>query len=431
MSDVAIRVEGLGKAYRIGRREPYRTLRESLESAFTAPFRALRRRGRRTDPDTTLWALKDVSFEVKRGEAIGIIGRNGAGKSTLLKVLSRIVTPTEGKVELDGRVGSLLEVGTGFHPELTGRENIYLNGAIIGMRRAEVRKKFDEIVDFAEVEKFIDTPVKRYSSGMYTRLAFAVAAHMETDILVVDEVLAVGDIEFQKKCLGKMGEVSSTEGRTVLFVSHQMGAIAKLCGRAILIERGRVATQGDTQRVIDQYLSRSKQAADEGYRAEDVAGKDVAIVEAHGLNAEGQGTPYFTHDDPIRIRLTCRVARWVPGIHIGISVRDMSDRIVFRTEAPFPETRAGECRVMTVTVPGHTLMPGSFVVTLFVHRPFVTILDLAVDALTVHVVDAGSRFASYEGKVDCGCVFVDCAWDASTASDVCPPTAPAPAELVS
>jgi lipopolysaccharide transport system ATP-binding protein len=426
MSDIAVRVDGLGKAYRIGRREPYKTLRESLESAFAAPFRALKRRGMREHPETVLWALKDVSFDIKRGEAVGIIGRNGAGKSTLLKVLSRIVTPTEGAVVLDGRIGSLLEVGTGFHPELTGRENIFLNGAILGMRRAEVKRKFDEIVAFAETEKFIDTPVKRYSSGMYMRLAFAVAAHMETDILIVDEVLAVGDMEFQKKCLGKMGEVSSKEGRTVLFVSHQMGAIAQICGRAILMEHGRIALEGETQRVIDQYVSRSNRAADDGYRAASVAGKDVVITEAHGLNSEDQRTPYFTHDDPIRIALTCQIARWVPGIQVGLSVRDMRERIVFRTETPLPETAPGDCRVMTATIPGHTLMPGSFIVTIFVHRPFVTILDLAVDALTVHVVDAGSRFASYEGKVDCGCVFVECAWTASPPQDTCPPNSAAP-----
>ena len=250
MSDTAIKVENLGKLYRIGQIVGYSTLRESLMNVAYAPFRRLRQTGdRRRETDSSglrspvsslrspvpgqspvpghgnfLWALKDVSFEVKRGEAVGIIGRNGSGKTTILKILSRITAPTEGRVEIHGRVGSLLEVGTGFHPELTGRENIYLNGAVIGMKRAEVKQKFDEIVAFSEIEKFLDTPVKRYSSGMYVRLAFAVAAHLEPEILIVDEVLAVGDAEFQKKCLGKMGDVAK-EGRTVLLVSHNMNAV--------------------------------------------------------------------------------------------------------------------------------------------------------------------------------------------------------------
>src|SRR5581483_5532299 len=214
MSDVAIRCQGLAKQYEIGEREAYRALRDVITEAFAAPFRRLRsaarhsKNGSASGEKTRIWALKDVSFEIKRGEVVGIIGRNGAGKSTLLKILSRITEPTLGSVDIWGRVGSLLEVGTGFHPELTGRDNIFLNGAILGMKRAEVARKFDEIVAFAEVEKFIDTPVKRYSSGMYVRLAFAVAAHMETEILLVDEVLAVGDAQFQKKCLGKMGDVA-------------------------------------------------------------------------------------------------------------------------------------------------------------------------------------------------------------------------------
>ena len=239
MSDIAIRVENLGKQYRIGKRERYQTLRDTLTDTLTAPLRWLRH-GRSAngsrEPDH-VWALKNVSFEIPRGEVVGIIGRNGAGKSTLLKVLSRITEPTEGLAEIHGRVGSLLEVGTGFHPELTGRENIYLNGAILGMHKAEIAKKFDEIVAFAEIETFLDTPVKHYSSGMYMRLAFAVAAHLDTDTLIVDEVLAVGDAEFQKKCLGKMGDLSKG-GRTVLFVSHNLSAVRSLCGMGILLENG-------------------------------------------------------------------------------------------------------------------------------------------------------------------------------------------------
>jgi lipopolysaccharide transport system ATP-binding protein len=258
MTDLAIRVSNLSKLYRIGENDTHRTLRDVLANSVERPVRAarswLKRENRSQTAENTIWALKDVSFDVKRGEAVGIIGRNGAGKSTLLKILSRITEPTEGRVEGYGRVGSLLEVGTGFHPELTGRENIYLNGAILGMTRSEINRKFDEIVAFSEIEKFLDTPVKRYSSGMYVRLAFAVAAHLEPEILIVDEVLAVGDAEFQKKCLGKMGNVAQG-GRTVLFVSHNMDAIQQLCPRCILLEKGQLIAQGDSAGTIANYLS--------------------------------------------------------------------------------------------------------------------------------------------------------------------------------
>jgi lipopolysaccharide transport system ATP-binding protein len=233
MSDAIIKVEGLGKKYIISHEGGQRYT--ALRDVIAKKAKGLVKKGIELPAKEEFWALKDVSFEIKQGEAVGIIGRNGAGKSTLLKILSRITEPTHGRIEINGRVASLLEVGTGFHPELTGRENIFLNGAILGMSRAEIRKKFDEIVDFSGIEKFLDTPVKRYSSGMYVRLAFAVAAHLEPEILVVDEVLAVGDAEFQKKCLGKMQDVSNKEGRTVLFVSHNMGAVNTLCNRALLL----------------------------------------------------------------------------------------------------------------------------------------------------------------------------------------------------
>ena len=252
MSNVAIRVEKLSKKYKLGvAQQRHNTLRDQLVGGLRSLFR---RRDRLHSSNNTLWALEDVSFEVKHGETLGIIGRNGAGKSTLLKILSRITEPSSGRAELAGRVGSLLEVGTGFHAELSGRENIYLSGAILGMKKAEINRKFDEILAFAEVERFIDTPVKHYSSGMYLRLAFAVAAHLEPDILLVDEVLAVGDASFQKKCLGKMGDVAQ-EGRTVLFVSHTMPAVVHLCGRAILLEDGRVALDGSASQVVGAYLN--------------------------------------------------------------------------------------------------------------------------------------------------------------------------------
>jgi lipopolysaccharide transport system ATP-binding protein len=253
-SDVVIRIEGLGKRYQLGSKQgPYRTLRETVRDAARNALRFTARRPR-PRADAAFWALRGVGFEVRRGDVVGVIGRNGAGKSTLLKILSRITEPTEGEATLWGRIGSLLEVGTGFHPELTGRENIYLNGAILGMKRVEIAQRFDAIVAFAEVERFLDTQVKFYSSGMYLRLAFAVAAHLDPEILLVDEVLAVGDAEFQRKCIRRMGEVAR-EGRTVLFVSHNMAAIERLCTKGIVLQEGGVAYDGQTKAAIQHYLA--------------------------------------------------------------------------------------------------------------------------------------------------------------------------------
>ena len=263
MSDIVIRVEGLSKQYQIGQLHRHN---DTLRDALMDGINRLRRRSRREDiavKSTSFWALSDVSFKIKQGEVVGIIGRNGAGKSTLLKILSRITEPSRGMAIINGRVGSLLEVGTGFHPELTGRENIYMSGAILGMQRAEISRQFDEIVAFAELEKFIDTPVKRYSSGMYVRLAFAVAAHLEPEILLIDEVLAVGDSAFQKKCLGKMSEVA-TKGRTVLFVSHNLVTIRKLCPRTILLSDGSIGGDGRTSQVIDSYMQGSRNSENLG-----------------------------------------------------------------------------------------------------------------------------------------------------------------------
>lgn len=260
MGEVVVRAERLSKQYRIGERQKYKALRDILTDAMCAPFRLAASMFAGSDREmleqATIWALKDVSFEIKQGEVVGVIGRNGAGKSTLLKILSRITEPTAGFVDLHGRVGSLLEVGTGFHPELTGRENIYLNGSIIGMKKREINRKFDEIVSFAEIEQFLDTPIKYYSSGMHMRLAFSVAAHLEPEILLVDEVLAVGDAAFQKKCLGKMGSVAR-EGRTVVFVSHNMAVVQSLCQRCFLFEKGQMALSGNPLECVDRYLSES------------------------------------------------------------------------------------------------------------------------------------------------------------------------------
>ncbi|HSV14046.1 MAG TPA: ABC transporter ATP-binding protein [Tepidisphaeraceae bacterium] len=262
MSTPIITAEGLGKAYRLGLKvDKHQTFRDAIMGAFTSPLQKLKARiGEPTGGEDTFWAIRDISFDVNRGEVIGLIGRNGAGKSTLLKVLSRITEPTEGKATLRGRVASLLEVGTGFHPELTGRENIYLNGAILGMKKAEIDSKFDQIVEFAEVSKFLDTQVKRYSSGMYVRLAFAVAAHLEPEILIVDEVLAVGDASFQKKCLGKMSDVVK-DGRTILFVSHNMDAIASLCTHTLLVQGGRVGERLTSDEGIKRYMALSNEGS--------------------------------------------------------------------------------------------------------------------------------------------------------------------------
>jgi len=264
MNDVAISVRDLGKQYRIGgRQERHETFTAALTAALASPFRRLRSLGRPVPAEQIFWALRNVSFELNRGQVLGVIGRNGAGKSTLLKLLSRITEPTEGRMEIHGRLGSLLEVGTGFHPELTGRENIYLNGTILGMKRQEISRKFDEIVAFSGIEMFLDTPVKRYSSGMYVRLAFAVAAHLEPEILVVDEVLAVGDLEFQKKCLGKMSQVAG-EGRTVLFVSHSMAAVKSLCTQAILLHEGAVVARGEVEETVAAYLNLNSPVQEDG-----------------------------------------------------------------------------------------------------------------------------------------------------------------------
>jgi lipopolysaccharide transport system ATP-binding protein len=327
----AITVDGLSKRYRIGAaRGSYRTFRESLTDAVGAPLRLLRSRSRQPaggtgeDGPTHRWALKDVSFAVEPGEVLGVIGRNGAGKSTLLKVLSRITRPTEGAVELRGRVGSLLEVGTGFHPELTGRENVFLNGAILGMTRREVARKFDEIVDFAEVGPFLDTPVKRYSSGMYTRLAFAVASHLETDVLMVDEVLAVGDAQFQKKCLGKMGQVSR-RGRTVLFVSHNMTAVKALCSRAILVEGGRVAVDGSVDEVVNRYLTAGTDMARTGIipenapRSSDVPG-EAYFRSVRLTDLDGRPVSQLYFGQPFQVHCVCDVLKEIPDGHLEVSI---------------------------------------------------------------------------------------------------------------
>ena len=316
MSDISLRVEGFSKRYRLGARVgAYRTLRETLTGMATAPLRWLRRG---EEGPGTFWALKDVSFELRRGQVLGLIGHNGAGKSTLLKLLARITEPTEGRATLYGRVGSLLEVGTGFHGELSGRENIYLNGAILGMRRAEIARQFDRIVAFAEVEQFVDTPVKHYSSGMYLRLAFAVAAHLEPEILLVDEVLAVGDTAFQKRCLGKIGEVAQ-EGRTVIFVSHNLSAVERLCDSALLLNHGRLAFQGSTGDAIEHYLQGS--AGSRGLLESRGSRPGQGRVRFTGLQTLCDGRPavHLTSGSRVELLLDYESAGKVEGVRIRVA----------------------------------------------------------------------------------------------------------------
>ncbi|HAC64796.1 MAG TPA: ABC transporter ATP-binding protein [Cyanothece sp. UBA12306] len=340
MSDTIIKVENLGKKYiirhQVEKKLRYVALRDVIANGVKSIWKSFQNPQSSTRKDQEeFWALKDVSFEVKQGEAIGIIGRNGAGKSTLLKILSQITEPTRGRISLRGRVASLLEVGTGFHPELTGRENIYLNGAILGMTRTEIKRKFDEIVAFAEVEKFLDTPVKRYSSGMYVRLAFSVAAHLEPEILVVDEVLAVGDAAFQKKCLGKMGDVAQKEGRTVLFVSHNMGTIKSLCNSAILLTKGCLVKQGLTSEVIDSYLTSSQgKGVDSGEiywkePTEAPGGVEMRLISIRLLGTDNLVKSHLDPTQALQIEINYQMFQTIWGMRLVIRVVNTEGIVAF------------------------------------------------------------------------------------------------------
>ncbi|GAP05287.1 MAG TPA: ABC transporter ATP-binding protein [Anaerolinea thermolimosa] len=364
MSSLAIRVEKLGKQYRIGTlaSQRYQTLRDTLTSVFDRT-----RRG----ANGTIWALKDISFEVEQGQVLGIVGRNGAGKSTLLKILSRVTDPTEGYGEIRGRVGSLLEVGTGFHPELTGRENIYLNGAILGMRRSEIQRKFDEIVAFSEVGPFIDTPVKRYSSGMYLRLAFAVAAHLEPEILVVDEVLAVGDAEFQRKCLGKMSDVAQ-QGRTVLFVSHNMSAILRLTQETLVIEKGRLKMRAPTPQAVDYYLSQGFSQEGQRIWEEDEVPPEAAPFKPIAVrlkDAQGRVSNAVRSTEPFTIEVEYALSSPVTGLRVGLYLMSTRGEFIFTsfdTDDPsryerYPVRPAGRY-VSRCTIPADWLNEGRYAV---------------------------------------------------------------------
>lgn len=357
-----ITVEGLGKSYSISHRhdDGYATLRDRLSRSFTCAHTA--------PASENFWALRDINFEIAQGEKVGVVGRNGAGKSTLLKILSRITPPTHGRVTLHGRVASLLEVGTGFHPELTGRENIFLNGSILGMRRQEVRKRFDQIVEFAEIDRFLDTPVKRYSSGMYTRLAFAVAAHLDSDILLLDEVLAVGDALFQKKCLSRIDDLKSA-GRTVLLVSHNMASIQAVCDRAILLENGRLEMDAPVEKTIERYLKGVSLASSNSLpvehmpRADDL-GKDVRIIDCDLLNAEGESTNKLLFGEAFSIKLKIRGARSLPHATLLVEIDTVRSTECLTTLAvdydELAEEPSKDELEIAVTVSDLTLGPGLY-----------------------------------------------------------------------
>ncbi len=368
MSNLAIKVNDLGKEYNIfGEVNRYQTLREKITETLRSPLKNLLH----PTGSESFWALRNISFEVERGLVMGVIGKNGAGKSTLLKILSRVVEPTEGRAEIYGRVGSLLEVGTGFHPELSGRENVYLNGAILGMKRSEIDKKFDEIVAFSEIEQFIDTPVKRYSSGMYMRLAFAVSAHLEPEILIVDEVLAVGDAEFQKKCLGKMSDVAG-EGRTVLFVSHNMSAVTRLTKECIILEHGKLTMRAPSQEAVDYYLSHGfEKGGERTWEASEIPAdadpfKPIAV---RVKNAKGQVVDSIRSVEPLTLELEYELKAPITGLRVGVYLMTVRGDYVFTsfdTDEPelfsrFSERKAGHY-VSRCVIPADTLNEGRFVI---------------------------------------------------------------------
>ena len=416
-SDVAISIRGLGKFYR-RRGVPGERPTTMAEAVVTA----LRRKPRAAAEG--FWALKDVTLDVETGSLVGVIGRNGAGKSTLLKILSRITEPTEGEVRLRGSVGSLLEVGTGFHPELTGRENIYLNGALLGMRRSEIRRMFDEIVDFSGVEPFLETPVKRFSSGMYVRLAFAVAAHLTPSILIVDEVLAVGDAEFQRKCLGKMESVAHGEGRTVLFVSHSFAAVAALCDRAVMLERGAVAADGPTGEVLQQYMASLEGHGDD--RPDDGGPFDIGgvaslshdgdpIVSSCSMrDAEGVGTRIFDVGAPVSIDVTLHGLDQIYDPAVGLTIEsDFDQKLVLLSTRIRPAPIVAEPGVpvrLTFELPGLPFPPGRYYLGLSLQDGSGRWIEDAPRAVALTLVDNDFYGTGWKIPASPGAVILDFSW---------------------
>ena len=405
MSKIVIKVENLSKQYRLGQVSTG-TLAHDVNRWWHQirgkedPYLKVGEANDRTTTGTSeyVWALKDVGFELKQGEVLGIIGRNGAGKSTLLKILSRTTAPTTGSVKVKGRIASLLEVGTGFHPELSGRENIFLNGAILGMTKNEIKRKFDEIVDFAGVERYIETPVKRYSSGMYVRLAFAVAAHLEPEILIVDEVLAVGDAEFQKKCLGKMKDVSEKDGRTVLFVSHQMGTIAQLCNECILLKNGQLYASGKPEEVIDSYLL-SGQNTSLFYKDENLSkAKKMWLKQISTLNTKGEFTDQFTVDE--NILLECEVNSEIldDNVQLSVTLQDKYGYYISTSVFSYNDLPGSQKeKKFFIQMPSGVIAPNSYFFRIALFKAGGFVYDLIENICPVKVNDTGGSLSAYEG----------------------------------
>ena len=413
MPDVVLSVQNLSKSFNIAHQRNalrgYRTLHDEL---VTLPRRLLNRFWQNGSTSETLWALKDVSFDVEVGEVVGIIGGNGAGKSTLLKILNRITEPTSGGVDVYGRVGALLEVGTGFHPELTGRENIFLNGAILGMSRAEIRRKFDKIVAFAEMEKFLDTPVKRYSSGMYVRLAFAVAAHLDPEILLIDEVLAVGDADFQAKCLEKMEDVAANEGRTVVFVSHDMDAISRLCSRCILLRQGEIEESGKTADVVAIYLGGGQQQTPV---IEFPPRDSEASFRCAGLyGSDDQAKTSFSSSESVVLKCAFIVQRRIEGLQLSFEVLNFKREPIFYStlsmaDPPILVEAPGEYNI-AAAIPRRLLLPGRYFIHLALHTPKTKLYDRRPQALSFTIVATiADSFDGFSGE-ELGHVYADVKW---------------------
>ena len=418
MSTIAIQVRNLGKKYQLGARESaYTTFREALSQALMAPFQRFRRLSGRAHEAETFWALKDVSFDIVEGEVVGVIGPNGAGKSTLFKILSQITEPTTGEVMIRGRLGSLLEVGTGFHSELSGRENIFLNGAILGMKRAEMARKFDDIVAFSGVEKFLDTPVKHYSSGMYVRLAFSVAAHLEPDILIVDEVLAVGDTEFQEKCMRKIQNIGAS-GRTVIMVSHSMGIVERLCSKVIHLDKGRVQMISTPREVIDEYLASLNTVQTTGAATDPVPDPTPGQLQFEpktgpayfisALTRDCRGAPSAKIDvrEEFSIEVEYLVREALDDVAVEMDFYDRHENMVCTSAILKDQPRLEPGRYRSIVkIPGKFFTPGTFTFSVGIHR-LPTIFDHRIREVSFEIVDTDSRF----GKYHHGVVFVDFPW---------------------
>ena len=409
MSDIAIRVENLSKQYRIGPYYRQDTLRDQITHSFRSLFTSNGHSSSGNGEPGTFWALRDISFEVARGEVLGIIGRNGAGKSTLLKILSRVTRPTYGRARVNGRVGSLLEVGTGFHPELTGRENIYLNGAVLGMTKVEIKARFHEIVEFAEVGRFLDTPVKRYSSGMYMRLAFSIAAHLEPEILLVDEVLAVGDAAFQQKCIGKMGDVAK-QGRTVLFVSHNMASIQRLCRSALLLDKGQMKMFWNVPDVIQTYLKEAVSPVS-SWESSSAPAKNAYFKSVYLANENEERLEHVTSASSLSIIMEYVVQRRCRNLQISVDLLDSNGDLIFASN---PQDKgldspdeAGQYRAV-VRLPPQILLAKVYSIRTNLWTPWDGILDM-VDSIRFSVTETASLSnATPEGKP--GQILVPCDW---------------------